>query len=913
MGRKISTKLLSAFLGFVMLFSVCVSTSAVVSAADNIKIQIIDVIRRYEEAQEFLDMCNAYRKSKGLALWQLDADMTEQAMKRAAELSIYASLESPDGTVYSSTAGHGQLIGIAVFNKANLLSQFQESNKQKQMLEAGMTTAGVGVVIVDDETYVCVLTSYDKLNAINPEVMKQSSVLVNQETEVMPKVIADVSAKYYDGQRVLCGSSIDMPLCVTNMYSSTTAYITADTLTLTSGNTKAFVIENGRVKAVSPGKSIIYMSLSDAPHIKTTCLLEAVGYGFDSCRVSDIEDQFYTGENLRPGVTITTAAGKELILGTDYKVSYANNRDIGTATITITGINNYAGSTLKKNFNIIESPYGSFKVTVAAPRVSICVGETATITAKVNEGASPITYTFDYARYDTANWSELQSSTSSSCKFSTNTLGDYNVRVKAVDATGKISTAICIVSVSQQLTSSLEGPSSITLGETYNVTTKTTGGVGPFIYSCYVKKTTDSSWTTVSSYSVFGSFSYTPKEIGSYEMYVNIKTFTGYISKSKIYFKVKNLKISNTSTISSTSVKAGQIVTVKGSATGGTSPYTYSLLVKKPTATAYFTVVKYSSKATMTYKPTQAGTYLICVKAKDSSGTVGTKTFSVKVTTPEQPVLTASLSSSSIMIGQSITISASAANGESPYKYAYYYKLSSNTAWKTMKDYSTVTDKKFIPPSAGTYDICVKVKDSLGTIVKKYFTLKVENYPTLVNNSTVSASSVTLGGAVKLYGSASGGTGTYKYAYYYKRTSESSWHTIKDYSTVSPKSFTPSSAGDYDILIKVKDSRNTIVKKYFTLKVIPVLTNQSTVSATAMTLGKSITLKGAAKGGTGSYTYAYYYKLSTNSSYKTISNYSTATSQTFKPSAVGKYDICIKVKDGSGTIVKKYFTVTVSK
>lgn len=55
-----------------------------------------------------------------------------------------------------------------------------------------------------------------------------------------------------------------------------------------------------------------------------------------------VNDQIYTGYALTPSVSVTLN-GKTLTKGTDYTVSYSNNTEIGTATVTVSGIGNYTG------------------------------------------------------------------------------------------------------------------------------------------------------------------------------------------------------------------------------------------------------------------------------------------------------------------------------------------------------------------------------------------------------------------------------------------------------------------------------------------------------------------------------------------------------------------------------------------
>ncbi len=58
----------------------------------------------------------------------------------------------------------------------------------------------------------------------------------------------------------------------------------------------------------------------------------------------------YTGSEIKPAVTVKDGR-KTLVTGTDYTVSYENNVNPGTATVKITGTNNYTG-TFSKNFTI---------------------------------------------------------------------------------------------------------------------------------------------------------------------------------------------------------------------------------------------------------------------------------------------------------------------------------------------------------------------------------------------------------------------------------------------------------------------------------------------------------------------------------------------------------------------------------
>ena len=72
------------------------------------------------------------------------------------------------------------------------------------------------------------------------------------------------------------------------------------------------------------------------------------------CQISTIEDQtFNFGEGIRPKTTVKYE-GKTLVEGTDYRIDYKDNYNVGTATMTFVGLGDYGGS-CEKTFKIL--PY----------------------------------------------------------------------------------------------------------------------------------------------------------------------------------------------------------------------------------------------------------------------------------------------------------------------------------------------------------------------------------------------------------------------------------------------------------------------------------------------------------------------------------------------------------------------------
>ncbi|MBQ5564759.1 MAG: hypothetical protein IIT39_15405, partial [Clostridia bacterium] len=89
--------------------------------------------------------------------------------------------------------------------------------------------------------------------------------------------------------------------------------------------------------------------------------------------------------------------------------------------------------------------------------------------------------------------------------------------------------------------------------------------------------------------------------------------------------------LTNTSTVASAQINLGSSVLVKASAKGGAGNYTYAVLYKKKTDTAWTIKQNFSKTSSVYIKPAKAVVYDICVKVKDSNRAISKKFFEVTV------------------------------------------------------------------------------------------------------------------------------------------------------------------------------------------------------------------------------------------------------------------------------------------
>ena len=96
------------------------------------------------------------------------------------------------------------------------------------------------------------------------------------------------------------------------------------------------------------------------------------------------ESYNYSGNENKP--TVTVKDGKKVLKrGTDYSVSYANNINVGTATVKVTGKGNYTGS-VTKQFSIIAPEEPNNPDTPVNPENPVTPDTPAALTIQENSG-----------------------------------------------------------------------------------------------------------------------------------------------------------------------------------------------------------------------------------------------------------------------------------------------------------------------------------------------------------------------------------------------------------------------------------------------------------------------------------------------------------------------------------------------
>ena len=160
-------------------------------------------------------------------------------------------------------------------------------------------------------------------------------------------------------------------------------------LSIYTEETSAAVTE--AVKAVVRDKKANEQADVDAMATAINNAVAALKIDISDATIDAIPDQTYTGKAITPAVKV--ALGETALNGTDYTVATTNNTNVGTATVTVTGKDNYTGSVAAK-FKI-----NAKKITPAVTLSTTTYtynGKAKTPAVTVKDGAKTLTKNTDY-------------------------------------------------------------------------------------------------------------------------------------------------------------------------------------------------------------------------------------------------------------------------------------------------------------------------------------------------------------------------------------------------------------------------------------------------------------------------------------------------------------------------------------
>ena len=503
----------------------------------------------------------------------------------------------------------------------------------------------------------------------------------------------------------------------------------------------------------------------------------------------------------------------------------------GSFVVTVTAKDATGASASSSQTVTVAAAFGvSFTISPASPEANLVESFTATTTG----GVGPDSFRWDFG--------DGGASTANPASHTYTTSGSFTVVVTVTDSNGAKATSSQTINLASALTVSFTAkPSSPTVNQAVTFTATTSGGVGSVRYSWSFGDGSASTTNPAShAYSTSGSFKVT----------VTATDANGAKAMSSQTITVAAI-LGARFTYSPSSPQVGQQVTLTGSVSGGTGPYTFSWAFGDgSTGSGQSTTHTYSSP----------GIFTLTLTVKDSSSSQQTATSQQSATVTSPPPLTArfSFTPSTPQTGQQITFTVSASGGTTPYSYSWMFGDGSSGTG------STVTHAY---ASAGTFTLVLTVKDGGSpqqTVTSQQsVTVTSPPPPPLSASFTFKPSSPDAGQAVSFIGSASGGVSPYSYSWSFGDGGTASGSLV---------SHTFQSAGTYTVILTIKDSAGQIAKSSQTITVNARPSASISYSPSNPLPLLSVTFTGSATGGTQPYSYSWDFGDGTTASGQTVSH-----------------------------------------
>lgn len=355
-----------------------------------------------------------------------------------------------------------------------------------------------------------------------------------------------------------------------------------------------------------------------------------------------------------------------------------------------------------------------------ATPASVDVGQATTITATVTGGAGALTYL----------WTGLPagcSSTSATLSCSPSAAGTSSITLKVTDANGGSGTSAALsltVYALPTLTAPVATPDPVTVGASLSISTTVSGGAPSDAYA----------WTglpTGCASANAASVSCTPTTAGTFSTKVTVTDGNGGTATSAATTITVNAVSSGGSPTVSVSANPASIAlgatsTLTGLVSGGTTPYTYAW-------TGLPTGCTTANTASLSCKPSVAGTFTITLTVTDAQTKTGQGTATLTVTTSNAgaPTVTVSANPTTVPVQTATTLTGSVTGGTTPYTYAW-------TGLPTGCSSQNVATLTCTPTATGTFSITLTVTDGAGKTGQGSVSITVTRSGGGNNNQTTS-------------------------------------------------------------------------------------------------------------------------------------------------------------------------------
>ena len=345
-------KITSFFISLCLIVSIFAGAGVSAGAAGETYTFGINGTFDYSEANEVLQKLNHLRRQMSLPELILDEQLMSAAMQRAAEISIYFSHTRPSGETcftalpsgYTSAAEN---IAIGQTDAARVMEGWVNSTGHfANMISSTKTAVGIGCFYQSDGTksWVQLFTGGMATRPVTASGKRTETRNVTAIADYLTLGLKPENAILEAGKT----ETFALYNIVNEGWNQANATKIIAKFYETSDSKIATVNSAGTVTGISAGGTVLRLGVGNDLYAQANIIVTG------SAQNNEITPSMFvvdTTTSRHTGVAIEKTIITDLVRNTDYTVTYANNINVGTATLTINGTGLYSG-TLTYRFTI---------------------------------------------------------------------------------------------------------------------------------------------------------------------------------------------------------------------------------------------------------------------------------------------------------------------------------------------------------------------------------------------------------------------------------------------------------------------------------------------------------------------------------------------------------------------------------
>ncbi|MDE1160688.1 MAG: putative Ig domain-containing protein [Acidobacteriaceae bacterium] len=543
-----------------------------------------------------------------------------------------------------------------------------------------------------------------------------------------------------------------------------------------------------------------------------------------------------------------------------------------TVNAQIAGTNNKLQAAITVNpAVVIPTVPATGKVGTAYSAALTTTGGTGAVTLSLASGTLPPGLTFNAA-------TALLSGTPT-------TVGNYTFVLRASDQSDvpySISSTQSITISAATLVAAGGALPNGTVATAYTASVSATGGTTPY------------SWSLVSgtippglTLSAGGALAGTPTTAGSYTFVAKVTDANSATATATYTVQIQNATlVAAGGALANGTV--GTAYTANVTATGGATPYTWSLV--SGTVPPGLTL---SAGGALAGTPTTVGSYTFVAKVTDANSATATATYTVQIQSATLVAAGGALTNG--MVGTAYSASTSATGGTTPYSWT--------VVGGTLPSGLTFSPAGMLtgtPTAAGSYTFMAKVTDANSATANATYTVLIQNATLVAAGGALTNG--TVGTAYSASVTATGGSTPYTWAFVSG--------TLPPGLTLGANGAltgTPTTASSYTFVAKVTDANNVTANATYTVLIEATQLVNAGGTLADGTVGTTYTASVSASGGTSPYSWTLL-----SGTLPPGLTLSATGAVSGSPTTVGTYTFVAKVTDANSTSANGTYTIKVS-